>query len=99
MSVAAKRVQLNAVPALRLVRQRRPSRAVAAEHLLMLINEIGEDMGWAWGWKAEAARQLGIGVATVAHLTLGYIDTIGTRVIDQVCAKIGVTVAEFMEET
>jgi hypothetical protein len=78
--------------------KRRPSAVVAAERILMLIEEIGDDLRHERGWVNRVNKQLGLPATTSYMLRRRELVRVGTKVIDRVCTKIGLTVAELMDE-
>jgi hypothetical protein len=79
-------------------RAREPSGTTAANRVYELAWDIGRDMHHDYGWKAYAARRLGLKYGTALQIINGRRERLGTRVVDQIASATGCPVRIFYDE-
>jgi hypothetical protein len=88
--------------AMRKVRSRTMSMAeIAGEKIVELAYDIGSELNHQHGWKAYAARRMGINAKVLSQLQLGKYgpsNGVGLAVLQRVTRKIGISVAELLGE-
>ena len=71
--------------------------AVAATRVRELLVEIGEDLQHGYGWKAHAARVVGLPYSTAWAILDGTCDRLGTKTINRICTVTGCPVGELTD--
>lgn len=82
---------------LRAVEELRASGEVACERLREFAYDIGADMEWERGWKAEAAKQCGLNYSTMWSIIMKDLTSISTRTVDHVARKSGIPISVFYD--
>jgi hypothetical protein len=74
-----------------------PSGEVACQRIREFAYDLGAETEWAHGWKAAAARALGLSYSTMWSILMRDITTIGTRTVDHVARTSGIPVSVFYD--
>lgn len=81
---------------------RRSIAVVGAERIVMLAQELGEDEGFKFGWRAHAADQIGLARQVLYRLLREYEEGVesyvGRKTIDRVCKHIGCAIGDLLDD-
>lgn len=75
----------------------RPSGVVAMERAMQFAWDIGADMKHEHGWKAYAARRMGLNYSTAWSLINGHTPALSTKTVDRIALKTGVPVSSLYD--
>jgi hypothetical protein len=84
--------------ALRLVKNRVPSKEVAAERVYAFLWELGADYEHELGWKIRVIEYCGLEPTTGYQIINGTKDIITSDVVDRIAFKLGIPVGVFYDE-
>jgi transcriptional regulator with XRE-family HTH domain len=72
---------------------------VTAKRYASLIREIGAELGYVRGWKAEAARRLGVHRTFVSRILSGSRTAVSAAVLTKACERLGIHPGFFYDTT
>lgn len=75
----------------------RPSGVVAMERAMQFAWDIGADMNHGYGWKAYAARRMGLNYSTAWQLIQGLTPSLSTKTVDRIALRTGVPVSSLYD--
>lgn len=69
----------------------------AAIRIRTIAHEMGRDSNYAYGWIAQACRDLGLPYSTGYTVIKGEFPKVETTTIERVCAHVGCSPSDLME--
>jgi hypothetical protein len=80
-------------------RRKKPlnSGELACSRIQEFAFDLGHEVDFAYGWKAEAARFCGLPQSTMWNIISGYVTTISWKTVDHVAMKSGIPIGVFYE--
>jgi hypothetical protein len=82
---------------LRKVEDLRASGEVACERVKEFAYDLGAELEFVYGWKASAARRMGLTYSTMWNIIMGDITAISTKTVDHVARHSGIPVSVFYD--
>ena len=72
---------------------------LAASRYVALIDQIGKELGYKYGWKSEVARRLDTDQSYVSKLVTGERTSVGRRTIEKASESLGLDLGFFYDSS